>query len=155
MPRRRARALAPLALAALSVVAPAPAGARDGADLRAGGAQPGVPRFQDATPGGPRFQDAQPAGPSVEERLEEIRRRLAAVLEYPPIARRLELEGTAWLRFEVDRAGVAHAVELARSSGHDVLDRAALRTVGRAGPLPWVYGRIEVPVRFALDDPPP
>lgn len=102
-----------------------------------------------------RFQDAQPGGPGVEERLDEIRRRLAAVLEYPPIARRLELEGTAWLRFEIDRAGVAHAVELARSSGHDVLDRAALRTVARAGPLPWVYGRVEVPVRFALDDPPP
>jgi protein TonB len=102
----------------------------------------------------PRLEDVQPSGPSVEERLEEIRRRLAAVVEYPPIARRLELEGTAWLRFEIDRAGVAHAVEVSRSSGHVVLDRAALRTVDRAGPLPWVYGRIEVPVRFALDDPP-
>jgi len=102
----------------------------------------------------PRREDAQPSGPSVDERLDEIRRRLAAALEYPPIARRLALEGTAWLRFEIDRQGAAHDVEVSRSSGHDVLDRAALRSVERAGPLPWVYGRVEVPIRFALDDPP-
>jgi protein TonB len=102
-----------------------------------------------------RLQDAQPSGPSVEERLEEIRRRLAAALAYPPIARRLELEGTTWLRFEIDRDGSAHGVEVARSSGHEVLDRAALRSVARAGPLPWVYGRVEVPIRFALDEQPP
>jgi outer membrane biosynthesis protein TonB len=35
-----------------------------------------------------------------------------------------------------------------------VLDRAALRVAARAGPLPWVYGTIEVPIRFALDEPP-
>jgi protein TonB len=103
----------------------------------------------------PRVEDAQPAGPSVEERLEEIRRRLQAAVEYPPIARRMEFEGTTWLRFELDRAGVAHSREVSRSAGHDVLDRAALRTLERVGPLPWVYGRIEVPIRFALDDPPP
>lgn len=132
MRSRRARGLLALAFVALAL-----------------GAPPAV-RAEEA-----RLEDVPPSGPSVEERLEEIRRRLAAVLEYPPIARRLELEGTAWLRFEIDRAGVAHAVEVSRSSGHDVLDRAALRTVERAGPLPWVYGRVEVPVRFALDDPPP
>jgi len=103
----------------------------------------------------PRFEDVPPQGPSVGDRLEEIRRRLQAALEYPPIAHRLALEGTTWLRFEVDRAGAAHDVEVAGSAGHDVLDRAALRTVERAGPLPWVYGRIEVPIRFALDGAPP
>lgn len=100
-----------------------------------------------------RFVDAEPRGPSVEDRLEEIRRRLQAALEYPPIARRQGLEGVAWVRFEIDRAGTAHDVALARSSGHAVLDRAARRTVDRAGRLPWVYGRIEVPIRFSLADP--
>jgi cyclohexadienyl dehydratase len=99
----------------------------------------------------PSLQDVPPSGPSVAERLEEIRRRLQAAVSYPPIARRLALEGTAWLRFEVDRAGAPHGVELARSTGHAVLDRAALRALADAGVLPWVYGRIEVPVRFALD----
>jgi protein TonB len=97
-----------------------------------------------------RVEDAEPRGPSVEERLEEIRRRLQAALYYPPIARRMGLEGTAWVRFEIDREGTARDVDVARSSGHAILDRAARRTVDRAGRLPWVYGRIEVPIRFSL-----
>ena len=97
-----------------------------------------------------RFVDALPRGPSVEERLEEIRRRLQAALVYPPIARSEGLTGVAWVRFEIDTAGAAHDIQLARSSGHPILDRAAERTVDRAGRLPWVDGRIEVPIRFAL-----
>ena len=100
-----------------------------------------------------RFEDALPAGPGVEERLEEIRRLLQAALYYPPIARQIGLEGVAWVRFEIDRAGAAFDVDVARSSGHEILDRAARRTVDRAGRLPWVYGRIEVPIRFSLETP--
>jgi protein TonB len=100
-----------------------------------------------------RMVDALPSGPSVDERLDEIRRRLQQAVEYPPIARRLGLTGVAWVRFSIDRAGAARDVDLARSSGHAILDRAARRTVHRAGRLPWVYGRIEVPIRFALEDP--
>ncbi|RIK96578.1 MAG: hypothetical protein DCC71_22320 [Proteobacteria bacterium] len=100
-----------------------------------------------------RFVDALPRGPSVEERLEEIRRRLQSALVYPPIARRLGLEGVAWVQFSIDHAGAAHDVDVARSSGHPMLDKAARTTVGRAGRLPWVYGRIEVPIRFALQRP--
>jgi protein TonB len=111
-----------------------------------------APGGADAAPRA-RLVDAEPHGPSVEERLEEIRRRLQAALVYPPIARRLGLEGVAWVRFEVGRGGAAQGVALARSSGHAVLDRAARRTVDRAGPLPWVYGRIEVPIRFSLVGP--
>jgi len=69
---------------------------------------------------------------------------------YPPIARRLELEGVTTLRFSIDRRGAPHEVELARSSGHPILDQAARQTLDRAGRLPWIYGRIEVPVRFSL-----
>ena len=99
------------------------------------------------------FEDALPGGPTVDARLEEIRRRLQAALVYPPIARRIGLEGTAWLRFEIDREGAARDVAVARSSGHAVLDRAARQTVDRAGRLPWVYGQIEVPIRFSLAAP--
>lgn len=108
-----------------------------------------------AASGAVRAEDARPGGPSVAERLEEIRRRLQAAVAYPPIARRLALEGTAWLRFEIDRDGAPRGEELARSSGHEILDRAALRALAAAGALPWLYGRIEVPVRFSLDDPGP
>jgi TonB family protein len=105
---------------------------------------------QPAAPERAHFVDALPRGPTVEERLEEIRRRLQAALVYPPIARREGLTGVAWVQFEIDPAGTAHDVQLARSSGHPILDRAAQRTVDRAGRLPWVDGRIEVPIRFAL-----
>jgi len=106
---------------------------------------------QPAAPERAHFVDALPHGPTVEERLEEIRRRLQAALVYPPIARREGLTGVAWVQFEIDPDGVTHDVQVARSSGHPILDRAAQRTVDRAGRLPWVDGRIEVPIRFSLD----
>jgi protein TonB len=118
------------------------------------GSEPSPPPARGAAaPERARLVDAEPAGPSIAARLEEIRRRLQAALDYPPIARRQGLEGVAWVRFEIDHGGAAHDVALARSSGHAILDRAARRTVHRAGPLPWVYGRIEVPIRFSLVDP--
>jgi protein TonB len=132
--------LAACALAALSA-GPAPPPAR-AADPVADAA------FADLV-----FEDALPGAPTVDARLEEIRRLLQAALVYPPVARRIGLEGTAWLRFEIDREGAARDVAVARSSGHAVLDRAARQTVDRAGRLPWVYGKIEVPIRFSLDAP--
>jgi protein TonB len=98
-----------------------------------------------------RFVDAVPAGPSVEERLEEIRRRIQAAVVYPPLARAERLEGEALVRFELDAQGTPRDVELHRSSGRPSLDRAATRAVAAAAPLPWVYGRLEVPIRFSLD----
>lgn len=99
-----------------------------------------------------RFVDAVPSGPSVAERLVEIRRRIGAVLVYPPLARRHRVEGEALVRFEIGHDGVARTVQLHRSSGKPSLDRAATRAVQDAAPLPWVYGRLEVPVRFELED---
>jgi TonB family protein len=98
--------------------------------------------------------DAMPTGPSVDERLAEIRRRIQAAVRYPPLARRHGLEGVARVAFEIgqqDRR--ARGVELLASSGHPALDRAAERSVTDAGELPWVYGRLEVPVRFELKSP--
>jgi TonB family protein len=96
--------------------------------------------------------DAIPPAPSIDERLAEIRRRIQAAIEYPPIARRRGLEGVARVRFEIDPSERrAHGVRLLVSSGHPLLDRAAERSVERAGALPFVWGRLEVPVRFALD----
>jgi len=106
---------------------------------------------QPAPPERAHFVDALPRGPTVEERLEEIRRRLQAALVYPPIARREGLTGVAWVQFEIAPDGITHDVRVARSSGHPILDRAAQRSVDRAGLLPWVDGRIEVPIRFSLD----
>jgi protein TonB len=94
--------------------------------------------------------DAIPMGPSLEERLAEIRRRIQEALSYPSAARRRGVTGTARVQFQVGDDGRAEAVELVRSSGSPLLDRAARQSVVDAGVLPRVYGRLEVPVRFDL-----
>jgi TonB family protein len=55
------------------------------------------------------------------------------------------------VRFAIEPNGRARDVSVYRSSGRPTLDGAALRAVADAAPLPWVYGRLEVPVRFELD----
>ena len=95
--------------------------------------------------------DAVPSGPSLEARLAEIQRRIQEALVYPPIERKRGVSGEALVAFRIDGAGRADSIELARSTGHPLLDRAAVRAVGDAAPLPYVYGRLEVPVRFQLD----
>ena len=97
-----------------------------------------------------RFVDAVPLGPSVAERLVEVRRRIQAALVYPPLARMQRIEGEALLRFAIEHDGTARDVVVHRSSGKPSLDRAATLAVAAALPLPWVYGRREVPVRFEL-----
>lgn len=97
--------------------------------------------------------DALPPSPSVSSRLDQIRDRIERALVYPPNARARALEGTAQLEFEIDAQGRARDVETTRSSGHWVLDRAARRALRAAAPLPYVWGRLAVPVRFSLDEP--
>jgi TonB family protein len=94
--------------------------------------------------------DFAPSGPSVESRLAEIRRRIQAALEYPPLARWQDLEGDALVRFEIGSEGRARGVRVVRSSGEPLLDAAAARAVVAAGVLPRVYGPLEVPVSFEL-----
>jgi periplasmic protein TonB len=105
-----------------------------------------------AQPAGPHAPvDVAPSGPSLDARLAEIQRLIQEALVYPPIERKRGAAGEALVAFHIDSAGRAASIELARSTGHPLLDRAALRAVAAAGPLPYVYGRLEVPVRFQLD----
>jgi protein TonB len=94
--------------------------------------------------------DARPTMPSVAERLTIIRERIQSALEYPPLARLRESGGDALVRFEIDHTGVARGIQVVRSSGYPLLDASAVRAVENANPLPWVYGPLEVPVRFEL-----
>jgi protein TonB len=96
--------------------------------------------------------DARPATPSVAERLAIIRERIQGALEYPSLARWRDSDGDALVRFEIDHTGVAREIQVVRSSGYPLLDASAIRAVENAKPLPWVYGPLEVPVRFELAD---
>ncbi len=123
-----------IGIALLGLALAAPAAAQSGAEVAA--VLPGV--------------DARPPTPSVAERLAMIRERIQDALEYPPLARWRDTDGDALVRFEIDRAGTARGVRIVRSSGHPLLDASAVRAVENAKPLPWVYGPLEVPVRFEL-----
>jgi len=65
---------------------------------------------------------------------ERISTAVARVMEYPREAQ--EEEGVAVLGFSVGRSGAAEAIELEESSGHPLLDAAALRAVTRLHGLP-------------------
>ena len=78
--------------------------------------------------------------------------------QYPDLARRRGLEGTASLRVAIRRDGSVISAALQAPSRHDVLDRAALDLVRRAEPFPRMPSdltgeRFEfvVPIHFHLD----
>ena len=78
--------------------------------------------------------------------------------QYPFIARQRHWQGVVWLVVDVAANGSVEGVEVERSCGYRVLDRAASRTVKdweftpatRAG-LP-VESRVRIPVRFSLGE---
>jgi protein TonB len=77
---------------------------------------------------------------------------------YPRSARRQGLQGVVLLAVRVNERGRVESLHVVESSGHAVLDQAALKAVrdwrfrpARAGPLP-IASTVEVPVRFTLAD---
>ena len=79
--------------------------------------------------------------------------------KYPEAARSLGQEGTVLLLVDVGRDGKVEMVRVKKSSGHRLLDNAAYKAVkswkfqpAKIGSLP-VGSKVEVPVRFQLDDP--
>jgi len=108
---------------------------------------------EDARPPATRVAvDASSSGPTVAERFAAIQRRVHEVVDYPPIARAREVTGESQIEFAIDRAGQPIDIVAIESSGSALLDRAAVRAVEQAAPLPWIHGRIIVPVRFELGD---
>ncbi|MGO9014224.1 MAG: energy transducer TonB [Dissulfurispiraceae bacterium] len=76
--------------------------------------------------------------------------------EYPAFARRMRIEGMVMLKVLVSRQGIALKVEMAHSSGYEILDKAAAGAVknwrfvpARQGDSP-VEEWVQVPVAFHL-----
>jgi protein TonB len=76
---------------------------------------------------------------------------------YPLSAKRRGIEGTVILEVWVDAAGAILRAKVGKSSGHEVLDEAALaavREVARVPPPPmelgWTERSITVPFRYRL-----
>ncbi|MCK5082800.1 MAG: energy transducer TonB, partial [Candidatus Omnitrophica bacterium] len=75
---------------------------------------------------------------------------------YPRVARQRGWEGTVRLEVFVSKDGIPGTVGIDKSSGHDVLDRAALQTVrewkfipARSGSIRF-SSRITIPIQFSL-----
>lgn len=77
--------------------------------------------------------------------------------EYPAFAQRRGWQGTVQVRVQVSAAGLPGTVQLQTSSGHSVLDEAALRAVKRWRFVPAkrgeqaVSGWVSVPLEFRLN----
>lgn len=67
-----------------------------------------------------------------------VRSRLNRAFRYPVAAKRQGLQGTAQVRFTVTSGGGVSNVRVVASTGHAVLDQAALETVRRASPFPKI-----------------
>ena len=81
----------------------------------------------------------------------KIRAALQKNLVYPPVARLNKMQGTATLRFSISPDGSPTSIKVVSSSGFDVLDQAAVKTVQKSAPLPVVPVKVKVPVVFELD----
>lgn len=70
---------------------------------------------------------------------------------YPREAIARGLEGRVVLLLTLADAGVVTAVEIASSSGHAILDAAAVVAAGRVGALPGGERQVLLPVEFRLE----
>lgn len=98
-------------------------------------------------------EPAMPAWPSRElrgGRLRQAQQALSKHLFYPPEAIAAGLEGEVVLLLTLADDGRIVVAEIARSSGHPLLDQAALDAAGRLGRLAGNPRQMLLPVSFRL-----
>ncbi len=100
--------------------------------------------------------DIDPVQLAVNQFMGDLYRALTAAQFYPEEAKEQELEGRVIVRFTVKSNGQVENLEIIQSSGHDVLDKAALETINKASPfaaLPDQLNRkkltFSLPINFA------
>ncbi len=94
-----------------------------------------------------RPPDALQQGP-VHVRPEDVVKRVKPV--YPLLSRRKGEQGEVLLRVFVDESGYVADIRLERSSGHDTLDRSAIKAVQAWSFTPGEARELFVPVQFTL-----
>ena len=100
----------------------------------------------------PKERRAEKAEQLSGQQLEDALAQLADKLLYPPEAIKHGLQGETVVLLDIGEGGRIASALVASSSGHAVLDQAALRAVRQVGSLsPTLAGRsILLPVRFRL-----
>lgn len=81
-----------------------------------------------------------------------IQRRIRDRLIYPAPARRAGIQGVTEIAFTIHEDGKVSTVTIQKSSGHTVLDEAAIETVLAAAPFPRppAPARLAIPISFRL-----
>lgn len=81
-----------------------------------------------------------------------IQRRIRDRLVYPAPARKAGIQGVAEVSFTIHEDGRVSAVTVLKSSGHGILDEAAVETIHAASPFPKppAPARIAIPIAFRL-----
>jgi protein TonB len=72
-------------------------------------------------------------------------------LYYPEAAVRAGLEGETILLLEISSQGTVTRIQIARTSGHAILDTAAQEAAAKLAGLPRGNGSLLLPVEFRLD----
>jgi protein TonB len=85
-----------------------------------------------------KFIGARTEGVAYAEYVDKWRKRIEKVgtEHFPDEARRQKIFGSLLLTVSIRANGTVEKVEIERSSGHSVLDAAALRVIDLAGPFP-------------------
>jgi protein TonB len=71
-----------------------------------------------------------------------VRDGIDAAKRYPLLARQAGIEGRTLLKFKLLRSGAVIELRVLESSGHAILDQAAMGAVERAAPFPEQGSRI-------------
>lgn len=97
-------------------------------------------------------ESAALTGAYVSRNVTYIQRRIRDRLKYPPPARRAGIQGAAEVGFTINRDGTVSGVSILTTSGHEILDLAALAAVHDAAPFPppQAAARLAIPVVFKL-----
>lgn len=115
-----------------------------------------------ATPSPPAPSPPAPAKPAPEPVIEPPRYNADYLSNPPPAyplaARRRGIEGTVLVRAEISAGGECQRAELKKTSGHEMLDQAALEAVKKWRFVPAKRGSqavvawVEVPITFKLEN---
>ncbi|MFT4578787.1 MAG: TonB family protein [Nitrospinales bacterium] len=76
---------------------------------------------------------------------------------YPPLARERKQQGKVFLSFKLDANGKILELSIENSSGHKILDQAAIKAIKEAAPFPTIpaslnkkYASLKIPISFIL-----
>lgn len=106
--------------------------------------------------------DPGPPGPDVQKALDQFNNAIwAKILKakfYPKLAQMRRQEGQPVVKFTIEKDGTLGDITIESSSNHEILDKAALKTIENAAPFPEIpeilkEERIvlEVPISFILN----